>query len=197
MKRSTAWWIIGTAMLLIGMILARLHASAPITATPAGIAFAVATSVGYAVGVALIALIVAAFTRFKYPWAITSVYGFCVIATLVAIYNNQNTTTPTISQESQRPWDQQNAASSSTTTPNVVDVAAEEARWDADARAFIAAHPDLQFNENLEIMGGYTRALTRNNPRGYDNATILAIAYNAAKSDPRWSKHDIVISMHG
>lgn len=298
-------------MLFVGITLSRIGAPVIAPMTGAGIGLFLARGLGYALGVALVALVVAAVTRFRYPWIVLGVYAVLVFAVGVAKHDNApatmtttrgfavpdssqiatasppSTTEPAatnwdraaiafetthpdlkigqnikimqskineianptltndavlqeayelavraphwttvanasdVSQANQgaglpdgfvpdsqqalsstKPWQQTYApaapaAGSQQTSTRTTASVDPQAAWDADARAFIAAHPDLQFNENLEIMNVYTRALTRDNPRGYDNATILAMAYSAAKADPRWSAHDMVISMHG
>lgn len=67
------------------------------------------------------------------------------------------------------------------------DAATERARWDADARAFIAAHPDLTFGDNLQVMDSYTRILANERSHNQSNKTILESAYAIAKHDPHWS----------
>lgn len=89
MKRSTAWWIVGLLMLFAGMLLWLMHGSAAVPATPTGIALVLATSLGYAVGVALIPLILAIITRFRHPWVILGTYGLCVLGVLIVLHDRQ------------------------------------------------------------------------------------------------------------
>lgn len=71
--------------------------------------------------------------------------------------------------------------------PPPPDAATERARWDADARAFIAAHPDLTFGDNLQVMDGYTRILANGPGHNKSNITILENPYAVAQRDPHWS----------
>lgn len=61
------------------------------------------------------------------------------------------------------------------------------ADWDTDARAFMAAHPDLQLGDNVQIMDKYTRIMANIPGNHYSNTFILESAYAAAQFDTHWS----------
>lgn len=73
------------------------------------------------------------------------------------------------------------------------DATVEHAHWDADAHAFIAAHPDLNFGSNLQVMDGYTKIMV-NSARNQSNVFILNSAYAAAQRDPHWSFIEVATS---
>lgn len=160
----------------------------------AALAVGLATKLFGIVGCVVVASAMAILWRWPKPQIITAgvlaVICFVGIVLLQDYRPTPSVATP-ISQESPRPWDQQYATSRSTVASGVMDPAAEKARWDADARAFTAAHPDLNFGDNLRVMDGYTKIVANRHDRNYSNASILNIAYAAARLDPHWSYFEI------
>lgn len=59
-----------------------------------------------------------------------------------------------------------------------------DASWNATALAFEAAHPDLKYGKNYDILQGYITRLDDHHMRAAD---LLGNAYAAAASDPDWS----------
>lgn len=92
MKRSTAWWVVGLLMLFVGMLVWSMQWGAKVPTTPSGVALHLMGGVGYALGMAIIPLILAIATRFRRPWIVLGTYGLCAIGVLIALHDSQRIT---------------------------------------------------------------------------------------------------------
>lgn len=80
MRRSTAWWITGLAIIVVGSTAAIFNAK--LLSLPGGAIYLIAGCFGYTVVAAILPLILGAITRFRYPWLVLGTFlGLVLLAT--------------------------------------------------------------------------------------------------------------------